>query len=67
MAAKFVLGEAKNSCGLKEIGIICRGVGLGRDGVFKAVNELGGIDISWIKEATPLRFGGTKGKRPKRN
>lgn len=66
-AAKFVLNEAKNSCGLKEIGIICRWVGLGRDWVFKAVNELWGIDISWIKEATPLRFGGCKGKRPKRN
>lgn len=67
MAAKFVLWEAKNNCGLKEVGIICKWVGLGRDGVFKAVNELGGIDILWIKEATHLRFGGTKGKRPKRN
>jgi small subunit ribosomal protein S11 len=67
MATKFVLGEAKNSCGLKEVCIICKGVGLGRDGAFKAVNELGGIDILWIKEATHLRFGGTKGKRPKRN
>lgn len=66
-AAKFVLGEAKNHCGMKEVGIICRWVWLGRDGVFKAVNETGGIDIAWIKEDTPLRFGGTKGKRLKRN
>lgn len=67
MAAKFVLNEAKNSCGLKELGVICRGVGLWRDGVFKAINELGGIDILWIKEDTALQFWGTKGKRPKRN
>lgn len=67
MAAKFVLGEAKNQCGLKEIGVICKGVWLGRDGVFKAINELGGLEILWIKEATPLRFWWTKGRRPKRN
>lgn len=66
-AAKFILNEAKTNCGLKEVGVICKGVGLGRDGVFKAINELGGIDIKYIEEATPLRFGGTKGKRPKRN
>jgi len=66
-AAKFVLTEAKNHCGMKEVGIICRWVGLGRDGVFKAVNEIWAIDILWIKEDTPLRFGGTKGKRLKRN
>lgn len=67
MATKFVLWEAKNNCGLKEIWVMCKWVGLGRDGMFKAINELGGIDILWIKEATPLQFGGTKGKRPKRN
>lgn len=67
MAAKHVIGIAKNECGLKEVGVLCKGVGLGRDGMFKAINELGGIDITWIKDVTPLRFGGTKGKRPKRN
>ncbi len=66
-AAKFILNEAKANCGLKEVAVICKGVWLGRDGVFKAINELGGIDIKYIEEATPLRFGGTKGKRPKRN
>lgn len=66
-AAKHILNEAKTNCGLKELAVICKWVGLGRDGVFKAINELGGIDIRHIQEATPLRFGGTKGKRPKRN
>ena len=66
-AAKHILNEAKANCGLKELGVICKWVGLGRDGAFKAINELGGIDIKYILEATPLRFGGTKGKRPKRN
>jgi ribosomal protein S11 len=43
------------------------GVGMARDGVFKGINDLGTVDISYIKENTPIQFGGVKGKRPKRN
>jgi ribosomal protein S11 len=39
---------------------------LARDGVFKAINEIGLIDITYVKEDTPLQFGGCKGERPKR-
>jgi len=63
---KQLLREAQNY-GLKEIWIVFKGVGMSRDGVFKAVNEIGMIDIKYIKEATPLQHGGCKGKRPKRN
>jgi ribosomal protein S11 len=44
-----------------------RGIGMARDGVFKGVNELGSVDISYIKEDTGIQFGGCKRKRPKRN
>lgn len=40
---------------------------MGRDGVFKGLNDTGWVDILSIKEATPIQFGGVKGKRPKRN
>ncbi|MDD3263124.1 MAG: 30S ribosomal protein S11 [Candidatus Absconditabacteria bacterium] len=63
---KHLLKEAQGF-GLKEIGIIFKGVGLAREGVFKAINEIGLIDIQYIKEATPLQFGGVKGVRPKKN
>jgi ribosomal protein S11 len=46
--------------GLKEIGIIFRGPGLARDGIFKAINEIGLIDITFIKEDTAIQFGGCK-------
>ncbi|MFA5747690.1 MAG: 30S ribosomal protein S11 [Candidatus Absconditabacterales bacterium] len=62
---KQLLKEAQGY-GLKEIGIIFKGIGLARDGVFKAINEIGLIDIKYIKEATSIQFGGCKGKRPKR-
>lgn len=39
---------------------------MGRDGVFKAINDLGLIDITYIKEETAIQFGGCKGIRPKR-
>jgi ribosomal protein S11 len=66
MLTKHFLKEAQ-TYGLKDIVIIMKGVGMARDGVFKAVNEIGLIDIKYIKEATPLQHGGCKGKRPKRN
>ena len=62
---KEILQEAKNY-GLNQIAIIFKGIGLSRDGVFKAINDLGGIDITFIKEATPIQFGGCKGKRQRR-
>jgi ribosomal protein S11 len=62
---KQILKEAQG-IGLKEIGIIFRWVGLARDGVFKAVNEIGLIDIAYIKEDTAIQFGWCKWKRKKR-
>ena len=53
--------------GLKEIGIIFKGIGMAREGVFKAINEVGVVDIAYIKEETGIQFGGCKGERPKRN
>ena len=53
--------------GLKEIGIVFKGIGMAREGVFKAINEVGVIDVAYIKEQTGIQFGGCKGERPKRN
>jgi len=63
---KEILKEARDQWGLKEIGIIFKGLGLGREGVFKAINDLGGIDIVFIREDTPIQFGGPRRRRPKR-
>ena len=53
--------------GLKELGIVLNGLGMSRDGVFKAVNESGLVDIQYITENTSLQHGGCKGVRPRRN
>lgn len=52
---------------LKEIWVIFKWTWMARDGVFKAINEIWLVDIKYIKENTPIQFGGCKGKRPKRN
>ena len=62
---KQILKEAQGY-GLKEIIVIFRWPGLARDGVFKAINEIGLIDIKCIKEETPIQFGGCQGVRPKK-
>ena len=67
MVTKHVLTTAKNNCWLKEVWVIVKWVWLGRDGVWKAINEVWGIDIKYITEATPLQYGWCLGKRPKRN
>ncbi len=63
---KQILQEARDNYGLKEIGIIFKWLWLGRDWVFKAINDLGWIDIMWIREATPIQFGWCKRPRPRR-
>ncbi len=65
MLTKQILMEAKNWW-LTQIGIIIKWIWLSRDGVFKAINDLGGIDITYIKEATPIQFGWCKWKRARR-
>lgn len=63
---KQLLKEAQ-ALWLKEIGLVFRGTGMARDWVFKAINEIGVIDLLYIKEETPIQFGGCKWLRPKRN
>ena len=66
MLTKSILKDAQGLW-LKDIWIIFRWAWMARDGVFKAINEIGMIDIMYIKEETAIQFGWCKWKRPKRN
>ena len=63
---KEVLKEAA-TYGLDHVGIVFKGTGMGREGIFKAINETGLVEIDYIQEATAIQFGGCKRIRPKRN
>lgn len=65
-AYKNILKEAQGFW-LKEIWLVIKWIGMARDWVFKAINEVGLIDLLYIKETTPIQFGWVKGIRPKRN
>ncbi len=64
---KSIIQDAKDNLWLKEIGIIAKWLWMWRDGSFKWINDVGWIDIMWIKEATPIQHGWCKRKRRKRN
>lgn len=66
LLTKEILKEARDNYWLKEVWIIFKWLGLWRDWVFKAINDLGWIDIMWIREATPIQFGWCKRSRPRR-
>lgn len=66
VTTKEILKEAQKY-GLQRVGIVMKGIWLGREGVFKAINDTGNIEIEYIKENTPLQHGWCKRKRPKRN
>ncbi len=65
--AKQLLSEARDEFWLKEVGLILRWLWLWREWVFKAINDIWGIDIMYIRENTPLQFGWCKRPRPRRN
>lgn len=63
---KEILKEGK-TYGLERVAIIFKGTGMAREGIFKAINETGLVEIDYIHENTPIQFGGCKRPRPKRN
>lgn len=63
---KEILKQAK-TYGLDRIGIVFKGTGMAREGVFKAINETGLVEIDYIHENTGIQFGWCKRIRPKRN
>ena len=65
MLTKHIMKQAE-LLWLKEVGIVFRGPGMARDGVFKAINEIGTVSILYIREATGIQFGGCKWYRPKK-
>ncbi|KKQ78159.1 MAG: Ribosomal protein S11 [Parcubacteria group bacterium GW2011_GWA1_38_7] len=59
------LGARAQALGIKEIGVIVKGVGSGREsGIRGFISK--GINITSIKDATPVPHNGPKPKKPRR-
>ncbi|HQV64642.1 MAG TPA: 30S ribosomal protein S11 [Candidatus Paceibacterota bacterium] len=66
-AAKIgeVLAEKAQMIGLKEVDIIVKGVGSGRESVIRSFIARG-VDITSIKDKTPVPFNGPRPKKARR-
>jgi small subunit ribosomal protein S11 len=60
-----VLGEKASAIGVKESDVIVIGVGAGRESVIRSFMATG-IDITSIKDKTPVPHNGPKPKKPRR-
>ncbi len=60
-----VLGEKAQIMGMKEVDVIMRGVGSGRESSLRAFSAKG-IGVASIKDKTPMAFNGPRPKKPRR-
>lgn len=60
-----VLGEKAQAMGVKEIGVIVKGVGSGRESAIRSFVSRG-INIKFIKDRTPIPHNGPKPPKPRR-
>ena len=60
-----LIGEKAESIGVKEADVVVKGVGTGRESAIRAFMSRG-IELSAIKDTTPIPFNGPKAKKPRR-
>lgn len=60
-----VIGEKAQTMGLKEADVIVKGVGAGRESAIRGFTSKG-IDVSAIRDMTPVPHNGPKPKKPRR-
>lgn len=59
------LAEKAQWMGMTEVGVVVRGVGAGRESAVRSFAGKG-IDIAFLKDATPIPHNGPKPKKPRR-
>jgi small subunit ribosomal protein S11 len=60
-----LIADKAISMGVKDIDVVIRGVGAGREGAMRAIAAKG-VNISSIKDRTPVPFNGPKAPKPRR-
>lgn len=60
-----LLAEKAEAIGLKEVDVIVKGVGTGRESAIRSFMSRG-VEVTSIKDKTPIPFNGPKPKKPRR-
>lgn len=60
-----LVGEKAAAIGVKEVDVVVKGVGAGRESSIRGFNSKG-IDIVMIRDVTPVPHNGPKPKKPRR-
>jgi len=62
---KIACQKAKEEYGLEEVSVFVSGVGTGREGAIRALNA-NGLNVTSIKDTTPVPHNGCRPKKPRR-
>ncbi len=62
---KIAAQKAKEEYGLEEVSVFVSGVGTGREAAIRALNA-NGLNVSSIKDTTPVPHNGCRPKKPRR-
>jgi small subunit ribosomal protein S11 len=57
--------KAKEEYGLEEVSVYVKGVGTGRESAIRALNA-NGLNVTFIKDITPIPHNGCRPKGPRR-
>lgn len=60
-----LLGEKAQAMGMKEVGVVIRGCGSGREAAVRGFTSKG-LEVVTIKDTTPVPHNGPKPKKPRR-
>lgn len=60
-----IVGDRAVAAGIKEVDVVIKGVGAGRESAVRALSSKG-IDVTMIRDVTPVPHNGPKPKKPRR-
>lgn len=62
---RLAVGKAREDYGLTEVSVFVKGVGTGRESAIRSLNS-NGLNVTLIKDITPVPHNGCRAKKPRR-
>lgn len=62
---RLAVGKAREEFGLSEVSVFVKGVGTGRESAIRSLNS-NGLNVTLIKDITPVPHNGCRAKKPRR-